>query len=224
MTTSEVMTTKFTDSSEGKFWKYFAKGDETRFFDERNLAGNINIDAPCSYNLQWKNGIRDDCGSNRVSCDGSDIRAIESYPGTFVWRFAKKKRLPLQVIYTMISGLQIFSEILFCCQGLLPFVIEFIDGKFVLTIVKFGYLVFERAREGRGVKPLWKEPAVLMMSWIIEKKIIISSPPCNVLFMLRLKSIWIIYCHLEGIKKNLNQRSEETNHFAIVTNVNFNKP
>ena len=54
----------------------------------------------------------------------------------------------------MISGLQIFSEILFCCQGLLPFVIEFIDGKFVLTIVKFGYLVFERARVGRGVKPL----------------------------------------------------------------------
>lgn len=83
----------------------------------------------------------------------------------------KKKRLPLQVIYTMISGLQIFSEILFCCQGLLPFVIEFIDGKFVLTIVKFGCLVFERARVGRGVKPLWKEPAVLMMSWIIEKKL-----------------------------------------------------
>lgn len=165
------MTAKFTDSSEGKFWKYFAKGDETRFFDERNLAGNINIDAPCLYNLQWKNGIRDNCGPNRVSCDKSDIRAIESYPGTFVWRFAKKKkRLPLQVIYTMISGLQIFSEILFCCEGLLPFVIEFIDGKFVLTIVKFGCLVFERARVGRGVKPLWKEPAVLMMSWIIEKK------------------------------------------------------
>ena len=58
------------------------------------------------------------------------------------------------MIYTMISGLQIFSEILFCCQGLLSFVIEFIDGKFVLTIVKFGYLVFERARVGRGVKPL----------------------------------------------------------------------
>lgn len=93
MTTSEVMTTKFTDSSEGKFWKYFAKGDETRFFDERNLAGNINIDAPCLYNLQWKNGIRDDCGSNRVSCDGSDIRAIESYPGTLVWRFAEKKKV-----------------------------------------------------------------------------------------------------------------------------------
>ena len=55
----------------------------------------------------------------------------------------EKKRLPLQVIYTMISGLQIFSEILFCCQGLLPFVIEFIDGKFVLTIVKFGCLVLK---------------------------------------------------------------------------------
>lgn len=66
----------------------------------------------------------------------------------------KKKGLPLQVIHTMISGLQIFSEILFCCQGLLPFVIEFIDGKFVLTIVKFVCLVFERARVGRGVKPL----------------------------------------------------------------------
>ena len=58
------------------------------------------------------------------------------------------------LIYTMISGLQIFSEILFCCQGLLPFAIEFIDGKFVLTIMKFGCLVFERARVGRGVKPL----------------------------------------------------------------------
>ena len=58
------------------------------------------------------------------------------------------------MIYTMISGLQIFSEILFRCQGLLPFVIEFIDGKFVWTIMKFGCLVFERARVGRGVKPL----------------------------------------------------------------------
>lgn len=52
----------------------------------------------------------------------------------------------------MIFGLQIFFEILFCCEGLFLFVIEFIDGKFVLIIVKFGCFVFERVRVGRGVK------------------------------------------------------------------------
>lgn len=223
MTTSEVMTAKFTDSSLGKFWKYFAKGDETRFFDERNLAGNINIDAPCSYNLQWKNGIRDDFGSNRVSCDWSDIRAIESYPGTFVWRFAKKKGCLYKWYILWFPAYRSFPKYCFavkvCFHSSLNLLMESLFWPLWNLVVLF-WKSESRQRRETSLKRTRGFNDVLDN----RKKIIISSSPCNVLFMLRLKSIWIIYCHLGGIKKFKSTFRGNKPFRHRDKNVNFNKP